>query len=150
MSSDETPLEQSQAPSLEIAHVLFMDIVAYTRFPIDHQRRLIKRLQVSYPALPPLSEQKLKTNLFRCTPVMVWLLFSSMTPKPHHTVQLKSAAYYELIRMKYLCAWVCTRAQCTAWLTSTRITRWPEAHKYRAAGDGLWRCGSYSGVKGAG
>ena len=64
MSSDETPLEQSQAPSLEIAHVLFMDIVAYTRFPIDHQRRLIKRLQSVVSGSPAFPSKNSKPTYF--------------------------------------------------------------------------------------
>ena len=38
-------LEQSQAPPLEIAHVLFMDIVAYSMMPMDQQRHRLRELQ---------------------------------------------------------------------------------------------------------
>ena len=31
--------ESKSAPALEIAHVLFMDIVAYSRLPMDEQQR---------------------------------------------------------------------------------------------------------------
>jgi len=47
-----TPMPQSQPPAdssdflpLEIAHVLFMDIVAYSKLPMDQQRHLIDELQ---------------------------------------------------------------------------------------------------------
>jgi len=32
--------ERSDSVPLEIAHVLFMDIVGYTKLPVDHQRRV--------------------------------------------------------------------------------------------------------------
>jgi class 3 adenylate cyclase len=38
-------VELSQAPILEIAHVLFIDIVAYSTLPVDGQRRAIRNLQ---------------------------------------------------------------------------------------------------------
>jgi serine/threonine protein kinase len=38
-------VEQSQAPPLEIAHVLFMDIVAYSTLPMDQQRHSLRELQ---------------------------------------------------------------------------------------------------------
>ncbi len=38
-------VEQSQAPPLEIAHVLFMDIVAYSLLAMDKQRHLLRELQ---------------------------------------------------------------------------------------------------------
>ena len=38
-------LEQSNAPLLEIAHVLFMDIVAYSKMPMDQQRHRLRELQ---------------------------------------------------------------------------------------------------------
>jgi serine/threonine protein kinase/class 3 adenylate cyclase len=38
-------LDQSQTATLEIAHVLFMDIVAYSRLPMDQQRRVLHHLQ---------------------------------------------------------------------------------------------------------
>jgi Adenylate and Guanylate cyclase catalytic domain len=38
-------LDQSQTPTLEIAHVLFMDIVAYSQLPMDQQRNLLRHFQ---------------------------------------------------------------------------------------------------------
>jgi serine/threonine protein kinase/tetratricopeptide (TPR) repeat protein len=37
--------EHSQAPPMEIAHVLFTDIVAYSRLQMDEQQKLVRRLQ---------------------------------------------------------------------------------------------------------
>lgn len=38
------PLDQTRS-QLEIAHVLFMDVVAYSRLPMDQQKRIMERLQ---------------------------------------------------------------------------------------------------------
>ncbi len=38
-------LDQGQTPILEIAHVLFMDIVGYSKLPMDQQRHLVRELQ---------------------------------------------------------------------------------------------------------
>jgi hypothetical protein len=43
-------LDQSQVPTLEIAHVLFMDVVAYSRLPMDQQRRVLRRCH-SWPSM---------------------------------------------------------------------------------------------------
>ena len=40
-------IEHSQAPPLEIAHVLFMDIVAYSTLPMDEQRHQLRELQTT-------------------------------------------------------------------------------------------------------
>ena len=39
------PLDQSQPPVVELAHVLFMDIVSYSVLPMDDQRRALRQLQ---------------------------------------------------------------------------------------------------------
>ena len=36
---------QSQVPVMEIAHVLFMDIVSYSKLPMDEQQKVLRRLQ---------------------------------------------------------------------------------------------------------
>src|SRR5512142_1868701 len=38
-------VEQSQVPVLEMAHVLFMDIVSYSKLPMDEQQRVLRHLQ---------------------------------------------------------------------------------------------------------
>jgi serine/threonine protein kinase/tetratricopeptide (TPR) repeat protein len=44
-SKSAVSVEQSQTVPLEIAHVLFMDIVAYSMLPMDQQRRRLRELQ---------------------------------------------------------------------------------------------------------
>jgi hypothetical protein len=38
-------LESSTSAKLEMAHVLFMDIVGYSKLPIDHQQMILQTLQ---------------------------------------------------------------------------------------------------------
>jgi eukaryotic-like serine/threonine-protein kinase len=45
MSQASLPPSAKEAPSLEIAHVLFMDVVAYSRLPMEEQSRLLALLQ---------------------------------------------------------------------------------------------------------
>jgi serine/threonine protein kinase/class 3 adenylate cyclase/Tfp pilus assembly protein PilF len=45
MPVDQTPQGESQAPPVEIAHVLFLDVVGYSMLPTDQQRRCLRRFQ---------------------------------------------------------------------------------------------------------
>ena len=45
MSPEQGAFEDIQASSLEMAYVLFMDIVGYSRMPTDVQRETLHRLQ---------------------------------------------------------------------------------------------------------
>lgn len=51
-------VEQSHAPPLEIAHVLFMDIVAYSVMPMDQQRHLVRELQQVVLSMPEVLRAK--------------------------------------------------------------------------------------------
>src|SRR6202030_2617569 len=41
----EVSLSQTHVPVLEMAHVLFMDIVGYSKLPIDQQHKMVRDLQ---------------------------------------------------------------------------------------------------------
>ena len=45
MPPDQTPIQRSDTPALEIAHVVFFDIVAYSQQPLDKQRQFLSQLQ---------------------------------------------------------------------------------------------------------
>jgi serine/threonine protein kinase/tetratricopeptide (TPR) repeat protein len=51
-------LEQSHAPPLEIAHVLFMDIVAYSKMAMDEQRHRLRELQQIVLSTPEVIRAK--------------------------------------------------------------------------------------------
>jgi serine/threonine protein kinase/tetratricopeptide (TPR) repeat protein len=51
-------VEQSQAAPLEIAHVLFMDIVAYSMLPMDQQRHRLRELQKTVRESPEFIRAK--------------------------------------------------------------------------------------------
>jgi len=67
MSTDSVlpPSEQSQAPSLEIAHVLFMDIVAYSTLPLDDQRRRLRQLQQIASSATEFTRAQARDQLIR-------------------------------------------------------------------------------------
>jgi serine/threonine protein kinase/tetratricopeptide (TPR) repeat protein len=44
-SQEPAPRESFQAPPMEIAHVLFTDIVGYSKLPMDEQQKLLRDLQ---------------------------------------------------------------------------------------------------------
>jgi len=58
-SPDREPLEAQ----LEIAHVLYMDIVEYSKFPMDQQKRLIEELQNSVRSTSEFSRAKSRRSL---------------------------------------------------------------------------------------
>jgi len=45
MSPEQHPFDDNQTPTLEMAYVLFMDIVGYSRMPTDIQQETLRRLQ---------------------------------------------------------------------------------------------------------
>jgi class 3 adenylate cyclase/Flp pilus assembly protein TadD len=57
--------ESKSAPALEIAHVLFMDIVAYSRLPMDEQQRVINGLQEAVRATAEFTRAQADDQLIR-------------------------------------------------------------------------------------
>jgi len=55
----------SAAPCLEIAHVLFMDIVAYSTLPMDYQQRLLTELQETVRHTPEFARAQAEDQLIR-------------------------------------------------------------------------------------
>lgn len=60
--TDATP---NLSPCLEIAHVLFMDIVAYSTLPMDHQQQLLHDLQEAVRNTAAFSRAQAKDHLIR-------------------------------------------------------------------------------------
>ena len=57
--------ETTPAPALEIAHVLFMDIVAYSRLPMDEQQCVIHQLQETVRATEEFTRGQADDQLIR-------------------------------------------------------------------------------------
>ncbi len=57
--------ESKSAPALEIAHVLFMDIVAYSRLPMDEQQSVINGLQEAVRATAEFRRAQAEDQLIR-------------------------------------------------------------------------------------
>jgi hypothetical protein len=53
------------ASSLEIAHVLFTDIVAYSKLHMDRQQLVLRELQEGVRATPTFSNAKAEDQLIR-------------------------------------------------------------------------------------
>src|SRR5271155_1069194 len=61
----EPPSDSGAQRTLEIAHVLFMDIVAYSQLPMDEQTRLIEKLQQIVRNTTDLSRAQKRRQLLR-------------------------------------------------------------------------------------
>ena len=59
------PLDQSQTPNLEIAHVLFLDIIAYSKLPMDEQQKVLRQLQESVRGTEEFARAQAKDELIR-------------------------------------------------------------------------------------
>jgi eukaryotic-like serine/threonine-protein kinase len=57
--------QPSPTPCLEMAHVLFMDIVAYSTLPMDHQQRLLGELQEAVRNTPEFTRAQAEDQLIR-------------------------------------------------------------------------------------
>src|ERR1700726_530141 len=57
--------QPSPAPPLEMAHVLFIDIVAYSTLPMDHQRQVLHELQEAVRKTPEFVRAQAEDQLLR-------------------------------------------------------------------------------------
>src|SRR6266478_581367 len=60
-----TAPDQSQVPTLEIAHVLFIDIVAYSNMPMDKQQKTLRLLQKTIQATAEFTRAEARDELIR-------------------------------------------------------------------------------------
>jgi hypothetical protein len=66
------PAEIGQGIELEIAHALFIDIVAYSKMPIDDQRAAIEKLNQIVQSTDECRKEKVKIACSRSRPAMAW------------------------------------------------------------------------------
>jgi serine/threonine protein kinase/tetratricopeptide (TPR) repeat protein len=57
------PVEESVAPTMEFAHILFMDIVAYSTLPMDRQQEFIRQLRKMVQATPEFEKAQARKEL---------------------------------------------------------------------------------------
>ena len=57
--------DQTLGPQLEVAHVLFMDIVSYSKLPMDQQQRVVKILQEAVRSTSDFRRAQEKEQLIR-------------------------------------------------------------------------------------
>ena len=78
------PESAQEAPPLEIAHVLFMDIVAYSRLPMDRQLEAVRRLPEIVRGIPEYQEALAGEDLLSLwTGDGMALVFSATTSPTH-------------------------------------------------------------------
>src|SRR5437016_3606097 len=98
-------------PSLEIAHVLFMDVVSYSRMPTDVQSRTVEELQSVVRATPEFRKAAIAKRLISLptgdgmalvffddprSPVQCALELAG-TLKEHPEIQLRMGAHSGLV-----------------------------------------------------
>jgi hypothetical protein len=64
------PAEPSSASELELGHVLFMDIVGYSKLPVDEQSDLSQQLNRIVCNTEQVRRAEAKGNWFACQPAM--------------------------------------------------------------------------------
>ena len=72
----EPQADSGSTRTLEIAHVLFMDIVAYSQLPMDEQTRLIEKLQQIVRNTTEFGRAQKRRQLCASQRAMAWLWFS--------------------------------------------------------------------------
>ena len=60
-----TDQTEGRPTKLEIAHVLFMDIVGYSKLPLDHQEAVLRTLQVVVSATPEFLQAQASKEMIR-------------------------------------------------------------------------------------
>src|SRR5689334_15505646 len=99
---------------LEIAHVLFIDIVGYSKLSIDDQRRAIEGLNDAVQAAALFNKRSLQLVLPRFRRAMAWRSFSMTAWNRPWNVRWKSVASFRR-RMHRACAWEFTADRLVAW-----------------------------------
>ena len=56
---------ERDSAKLEMAHVLFMDIVGYSKLPIDHQEAVLRTLQTVVSATPEFLQAQASKKLIK-------------------------------------------------------------------------------------
>jgi serine/threonine protein kinase len=59
------PVDQNTEPALEFAHVLFMDLVAYAKLPMDRQQKAIRQLQKAVRSTTEFERAQARKELIR-------------------------------------------------------------------------------------
>ena len=87
------PAETKKEIELEIAYVLFVDIVGYSKLVTSEQRRLLELLNQIVRECEHFRAAEAKSRLiYGCRPVTGWRWFSTILRTPQWTARLRSAS----------------------------------------------------------
>src|SRR6188472_3453773 len=92
---------------LEIAHVLFIDIVGYSKLSINEQHALVEELNEVVRASDQFQRAEAADRLLKTRPGMEWRWSSIPVPKGLRSARWRSAARSRNIRA-CMCAWAFT------------------------------------------
>lgn len=81
------PIEQARAPTLEIARVLFVNIVTYSKLPMDSRGEYLQTLQNRVSAMPEFERTKSDDRLLRLPTDDGMALVSLPIPGPPSAVR---------------------------------------------------------------
>ena len=113
MNAQDTPAEPTPDLQLEIAHLLFIDVVGYTKLLVNEQIELMQRTQSNRPERPNVSEQrKQAANSVECRRETEWRSFSFAARKSRRDARWRLAGLCKIIRT-FSCGWEFTAARST-------------------------------------
>ena|SRR5436190_22742680 len=89
---DETVAVRTKSdPHLEIAHVLFIDVVGYSKLLVNEQRAVIEQLNEIVRKAPQVRKSDATGKLIRLPPVTEWRWFSFRRRKSRCNARWKLA-----------------------------------------------------------
>ncbi len=133
---------------LEIAHVLFVDIVGYSKLLINEQRESLRRTESESSETPTrFASLKQRKSSFACRPVMEWRWLLPARPMRLSDARYKRARRWSThpelkVRMGVHSGPVSGMTDVN---DRSNVDR--RRYQHRAAGDGLRRCRTHSAFK---
>src|SRR4029453_4518696 len=120
---------------LEIAHVLLIDVVGYSKLLVNEQIEFLQELNQIVRSTESFRPAEKKVNWFGCRLEAGWRSFSSTVRKSRCDVRSRSAEHCKSIRISNY-GWECTAAQSIK--SPMLMTRRPSRDQGSTGGSALW------------
>ena len=88
-SSPATERTEQRPSKLKMAHVVFMDIVGYSKLPMDHQEAVLRTLQEVVSSAPVFLYAEANKEMIRLPTATEWPWSFSKMPKRRRTARWK-------------------------------------------------------------
>src|SRR5882724_2812649 len=105
-------LERRPELHLEIAHVLFMDVVGFSKLLINDQSEILEQLNRLVRETPHFREAEAEGKLIRLATGMGWRWCFPIARKRRWNALWKSARHCRAIR-RFNCGWACIAGRST-------------------------------------